>query len=92
MHLKFCKQLLGVKQTTQNDFVYGELGRYPLIVHRQYKIIKFWLKILKDKYRVFTKICYDMMLNDMVLFPNTKYNWAIQYWLFYIMAKSRRRE
>ena len=28
MHLKFCKQLLGVKQT-KNDFVYGELGRYP---------------------------------------------------------------
>ena len=41
MHLKCCKQLLGVKQTTQNDFVYGELGRYPLIVHRQYRIIKF---------------------------------------------------
>ena len=38
------KQLLGIKQATQNDFVYGELGRYPLIVHRQYRIIKFWLK------------------------------------------------
>ena len=38
----FYKQLLGVKQTTQNDFVYGELDRYPLIVHRQYRIIKFW--------------------------------------------------
>ena len=36
MHLKLCKQLLGVKQTTQNDFIYGELGRYPLIVQRQY--------------------------------------------------------
>jgi len=77
MHLKFCKQLLGVKQTTQNDFVYGELGRYPLIVHRQYRIIKFWLKIIKGENRKFTKICYDMMLNDMVLFPN-KNNWAIR--------------
>ena len=62
MHLKFCKQLLGVKQTTQNDFIYGELGRYPLIVHRQYRIIKFGLKQING---------------DMVLFPN-KNNWAIR--------------
>ena len=76
MHLKFCKQLLGVKQTTQSDFVYSELGRYPLIVHRQYRIIKIWLKNLKGENRKFTKICYDMMLNYMVLFPN-KNNWVI---------------
>ena len=60
MHLKFCKQLLGVKQTTQNDFVYGELDRYPLIVHRQYRIIKFWLKNVKGENRKFTKMCYDV--------------------------------
>ena len=87
MHLKFLKQLLGVKQTTQNYFVYRELGRYHLIVHRQYIIIKFWLKNLKGENRKFTKICYDMMLNDMVLFPN-KNNWVIRV----RMAKSRRRE
>ena len=77
MHLKFCKQLLGVKKTTQNNFVYGQLDRYPLIVHRQYRIIKFWLKNLEGENRKFTKICYDMMLNDMVLFPN-KNNWVIR--------------
>ena len=27
VHLQFCKKLLGVKQSTQNDFIYGELGR-----------------------------------------------------------------
>ena len=26
VHLLFCKKLLSVKQCTQNDFVYGELG------------------------------------------------------------------
>ena len=25
MHLQFMKKLLGVKRTTQNDFIYGEL-------------------------------------------------------------------
>ena len=72
MHLKFCKQLLGVKQTTQNDFVYRELGRYPLIVHRQYIIILFWLTNLKGENMKFTKLCYDI-----VLFPN-KNNWVIR--------------
>ena len=27
VHLQFCKGLLGVKQSTQNNFIYGELGR-----------------------------------------------------------------
>ena len=27
VHLQFCKRLLGVKRTTQNNFVYGEFGR-----------------------------------------------------------------
>jgi hypothetical protein len=30
IHLKFCKELLGVRSQTQNNFVYGELGRTPL--------------------------------------------------------------
>ena len=49
MHLKFGKQLLGVKQTKQNDFLYDEFGRYPLIVHRQYIINKFWLNTFKGR-------------------------------------------
>ena len=36
LHLKFCKQILGVNQNCQNDFVYGQLGRYPLIINRRY--------------------------------------------------------
>ena len=41
LHLTFCKQILAVKQNCQNDFVYGELGRYPLIVTTQYRMITF---------------------------------------------------
>ena len=26
-HMQFCKRMIGVKQSTQNDFVYGESGR-----------------------------------------------------------------
>jgi hypothetical protein len=28
VHLQFCKKVLGVKKTTQNDFICGELGRF----------------------------------------------------------------
>ena len=27
VHLQFCKRLLGAKQCSQNDFIYGELGQ-----------------------------------------------------------------
>ena len=39
VHLQFCKKILGVKKCTQNDFVYGELGRTSLSVGRCYIII-----------------------------------------------------
>ena len=32
VQLNFCKRLMRVKRTTQNDFVYGELGRYPMYI------------------------------------------------------------
>ena len=33
--LRFYKNILGVKKSTQNDFVFGELGRTPMVVvHR----------------------------------------------------------
>ena len=27
VHMQFCKTNIGLQKTTQNDFVYGELGR-----------------------------------------------------------------
>ena len=41
VHLKFCKNILGVKRSTQNDFVYGELGRVPMQIIRYILIIKY---------------------------------------------------
>jgi len=46
MHLQFMKKLLGVKHTTKNDFIYRELGRANLKMHRYYSIIKYWTKLL----------------------------------------------
>ena len=30
VHLHFYKEILGVRKQTQNNLIYGELGRYPL--------------------------------------------------------------
>ena len=68
LHLKFCRQILGVKQNCQNDFVFGELGRYPLIVNIQYRIITFWLKIIKSHARKHVKICYNQGVANEVVF------------------------
>ena len=76
VHTRFCKQALGVKISTQNDFVYGELGRRNLIVQRHFKIIKYWLKVVQLNENKLVKCIYNMMLQDLELFPN-KTNWAL---------------
>ena len=45
-HVKFCKTILGVRKSSSNVAVYGELGRYPLYLNRYIRIIKFWFKMI----------------------------------------------
>ncbi len=75
VHLKFCKRLLGVKISTQNDFIYGELGRMSMRAGRLYNIIKYWFKILGSSDRKYIKCVYNMMLNEIERAPTVK-NWA----------------
>ena len=48
IHIKFCKNILGVRTQSPNYAVYGDLGRYPLSVIAKERSIKFWLKILTN--------------------------------------------
>lgn len=41
VHLKFCKWLLKVRRATTTEVVYGELGRFPLLLERKLRIIKY---------------------------------------------------
>ncbi len=47
LHLKFLKAILGVKLSTSNAAVYGELARYPIYIQRYVRIIKYWFKIIR---------------------------------------------
>ena len=73
--MQFCKKLLGVKKTTQNDFIYGELGRENYATKRSFVIIKYWFKILQTPENKYIKIIYNMMIRDIEELPN-KANWA----------------
>ena len=70
VHLQFCKTMLGVKRTTQNDFVYGELGRCNLRTQRFSSTIKNWFKILMSEDNKYIKGIYTMMLHDLDIQPN----------------------
>ena len=48
VHLGFCKRILGVRSTTPNFMVYGELGRVPLETIVQTRMITFWYKLLSS--------------------------------------------
>ena len=69
------KNLLGVKKSTLNDFVYGELGLLNCATKRSYSIIKYWFKILTTPDNIYVKIIYNIMLSDLEELPD-KTNWA----------------
>ena len=71
----FVKKLLGVKKTTQNGFIYGELGRENYATKRSFIIIKYWFKILQTPGNKYIKSIYNMMIRDIEELPN-KANWA----------------
>ena len=47
LHLTFCKYVLGVRQTTSDVVVLGELGRFPLTVICKERALTYWTRIMK---------------------------------------------
>ena len=47
VHLFALKRYLNVNFRTPNDFVYGELGRYPIYLNSYIKCINFWLRLTR---------------------------------------------
>lgn len=79
IHTKFCRWVLNVKKSTNLVGLYGELGRCPLIIHRKFNMIKYWVKLLKSDELLIPKKIYIMLRNDAN--NNNSYNgnnWASQ--------------
>lgn len=45
VHLKYLKQMLGVKRTTNSDMVYGETGHMPLYVCAHTQMINYFMRL-----------------------------------------------
>ena len=73
--MQYCKRILGVKKCTQNDFVYGELGRMSFQKIRFYNILKYWIKNLNANSNRYVKKVYNLLRNDLETHPN-KINWC----------------
>ena len=46
-YLFYLKNVLCVKKSTPNSFVYDELGLYPLKIEFQIRALKYWLKVIR---------------------------------------------
>ena len=71
VQLDYCKKLLGGKQCTTNVMIYFELGRYPLIYNRMYRILKYWFKLLSTN-NCILRACYIDQLKN---FSDNKNSW-----------------
>ena len=63
IHTRFCRNLLGVKKSTNLAALYCELGRKPLLAFRKIRILKYWSKIIHTENDLMSRI-YTMLLND----------------------------
>ena len=76
VHLKFLKQILGVRRQTCNIAVYGEVGRVPLYVLRKVRILKYWYKILSSQNTLLYKV-YEQQKNS-IMQGSSENNWVFQ--------------
>ena len=60
VHLRFCKILLKVHKSTPNNMVYGELGRYPLLLQVKVRMVSFWHRLVTNNHKI-ASICYKLM-------------------------------
>lgn len=78
IHTRFCRSVLGVKRSTNLSALYAELGRKPLIIFRQLRMIKYWLKLRKTN-NVLLKSMFVMLSDDVEQGDTYNgLNWAFQ--------------
>ena len=73
-HLKFLKQILKVRSTTPSYMVYGETGRYPLIIQAKIKCLCFWSKLVCGGHSKLSSILYNIMFN-LQQNENVRFKW-----------------
>ena len=62
VHVFVCKRFLHVRNKTPNDVIYGELGCYPLFIPATVRVVKYWLKLLRQTDNLYSKKSCKMLL------------------------------
>lgn len=62
LQITFCKRVLQLKKNTGNMFLYGELGRYPLSIVIQTRMINYWARLNNSKNSKLNVILYNSLL------------------------------
>jgi hypothetical protein len=75
LHCKFLRKSLCVRKSTNLDAFYGEIGGYPMAIHRKIIMFKYWIKILKSPDNSILKTMYNIADNEL---PYMERNWAYQ--------------
>ncbi|XP_071104288.1 uncharacterized protein [Haliotis cracherodii] len=69
VHLKFCKYILKLKQSTPDYMVYGELGRYPLSIFIKIRMISYWCKLTSSQTSL-SSVVYKLMFQMSISNPD----------------------
>ena len=73
VHRKFCRLLLNVKMSTNSLSLYGVLGRFPFVLRRHVRIIKYWLNLHNIKNNnCISKTLNTVMRNEVQSNPNNR--------------------
>ncbi len=63
-HLRFIKQALHVKSTTNTCMLYAETGRYPLSIDINIRMVKYWIKLMNSDQRSLMHIVYQELVKN----------------------------
>ena len=71
----FWRSILGVKRSTPLYMIYGELGRFPLVLYVKSRMINYWCRMLNNdnKNKLSFRI-YNVLLSDYV-YGTHAYKW-----------------
>lgn len=63
VHTKFCKIILRCSKFVHNSVIYAELGRYPIYLEINRRMLNFWSRLLLGSDRKFSSVLYRILLN-----------------------------
>jgi hypothetical protein len=72
VHSDFLRKITNARKSTPLNFLYGELGRYPISITIKYRMISFWTRLLTVKEQKLSFQIYKYMLNQ----TNTNFKWV----------------